>query len=488
MTLRNRLVAALGLVVVVLVAVGWWLPREVRAAQIDQVDEQLRGAAPVAARLSDRFQFPTPPGRAAQGSPPPGAPTRFSELYVARINGDARTVLLAPASTKGRVPTRPASSTRPGRRPVPVTVGSRRGSGSWRALLVALPDGSFGLVALPLDHVDATVHRVQVAVLIAGGAVLLALAAAGWWLSRLGLRPIAEVTSVAGAIANGERDRRVSEAASGTEAAQLARAFNRMLDERDASEAQLRRFVADASHELRTPVTAIGGFADLWRQGAVDDAELAEMMHRIGQQSSRMRALVEDLLLLAHLDEGTPLARGPVDLTQLAHDAVDDAASTHPSRQVDVGATEPVIVRGDATRLRRVIANLVTNALVHTEPTTVVEIRCERAQGHAELRVRDDGPGMVPEDAARAFDRFWRADAARPRTGSGLGLAIVRGIVTEHGGTTVLESAPDTGTTVTVTLPLDHAAGLADEPEAAGPAATGSATTTARRAPAGRVT
>ena len=189
-------------------------------------------------------------------------------------------------------------------------MGSRSGSGSWRALLVELPDGSFGLVALPLDHVDATVQRVQVAVLIAGGAVVLALAAAGWWLSRLGLRPIAEVTSVAGAIANGERDRRVTEGVSGTEAAQLARAFNRMLDERDASEAQLRRFVADASHELRTPVTAIGGFADLWRQGSVSDDELAEMMRRIGHQSSRMRGLVEDLLLLAHLDEGTALARG----------------------------------------------------------------------------------------------------------------------------------------------------------------------------------
>ena len=163
---------------------------------------------------------------------PTGSPTRFSELYVARISGGTRTVVVAAASTAGRVPARPGTGTPLGREPRPVTVGSRSGSGSWRALLVELPDGSFGLVALPLDHVDATVQRVQVAVLIAGGAVILAFAAAGWWLSRLGLRPIAEVTSVAGAIANGERDRRVTEGVSGTEAAELARAFNRMLDER----------------------------------------------------------------------------------------------------------------------------------------------------------------------------------------------------------------------------------------------------------------
>ena len=132
MTLRNRLVAALGLVVVVLVAVGWWLPREVRAAQIDQVDEQLRGAAPVAARLSDRFRFPAPPGGQSPFAAPPATPTRISELYVARISNGHRTVLLAPASTRGRVPTRPASSTPAGHEPVPVTTDSRRGSGSWR--------------------------------------------------------------------------------------------------------------------------------------------------------------------------------------------------------------------------------------------------------------------------------------------------------------------------------------------------------------------
>jgi two-component system OmpR family sensor kinase len=297
------------------------------------------------------------------------------------------------------------------------------------------------------------------------------MAAAGWWLLRLGLRPIAEVTQVADAIAGGDRSRRVRGGAPGTEAHHLAQAFNVMLDEQAATEAKLRQFVADASHELRTPVAAIGGFADLWRQGAVDPDQLDDVMRRIGQESARMRGLVEDLLLLARLDQGRALALEPVDLAALAADAVLDASATHPSRQVSLHAPEPVIVQGDEARLRQVLANLLSNALVHTDAATTVEVRAERHGDAALLGVSDDGPGMTPHAAARAFDRFWRADPsrARARTGAGLGLAIVRGIVAAHHGEVRLDTAPGEGTTVRVGLqispsgPLGPGPGVADD-------------------------
>jgi two-component system OmpR family sensor kinase len=309
-----------------------------------------------------------------------------------------------------------------------------------------------------------------VAILIAAVAVVVAMGAAGWWLLRLGLRPIAEVTQVADAIAGGDRSRRVRGGAPGTEAHHLARAFNVMLDEQAATEVKLRQFVADASHELRTPVTAIGGFADLWRQGAVDPDQLDDVMRRIGQESARMRGLVEDLLLLARLDQGRALSLEPVDLAALAADAVLDASATHPSRQVSLHAPAPVLVQGDEARLRQVLANLLSNALTHTEPATTVAVRTERRGEAALLAVSDDGPGMTPDAASRAFDRFWRADPsrARARTGAGLGLAIVRSIVAAHQGEVRLDTAAGEGTTVRVVLPLAASASAGD-PRMPGP-------------------
>jgi two-component system OmpR family sensor kinase len=345
-------------------------------------------------------------------------------------------------------------------------------------MLLQLPDGSQVLVAVPLDRVDAAARRTTAAILVAAVVVLLAIAVAGWWLLRLGLRPIAEVTQVAGAIARGDRSRRVRGGAPGTEAHHLARAFNVMLDEQAATEATLRQFVADASHELRTPVSAIGGFADLWRQGAVERGQLDDVMRRIGQESARLRGLVEDLLLLARLDQGRALCLEPVDLAALAADAVLDASATHPSRQVSLHAPEPVLVEGDEARLRQVLANLLSNALVHTDPTTAVDVRVEPRGDAALLVVGDDGPGMAPEAAARAFDRFWRGDPARAfdrfwrgdpararaGTGAGLGLAIVCSIVVAHHGEVRLDTAAGTGTAVRVVLPRSTSASREPRP------------------------
>ncbi|MEA2588559.1 MAG: two-component system, OmpR family, sensor kinase [Actinomycetota bacterium] len=443
MTLRARLGVSAIFVLAVLVIAGVLLPRTVRAAQMAALDSEFRSSLPFAVRLAEGLAPPLPP-----------TATALSDLYIARVETGRQATVVAPAAAAGRQPQLPRARNQPGKVPSLVTVPSVEGSGSWRASLQVLPDGNQVLVAVPLDQVQATTDRLTIAVLIAGIVVMLAMGAAGWWLLRLGLQPIAEVTDVADAIAGGDRSRRVGEGVSGTEAAHLARAFNVMLDEQEAVEAKLRRFVADASHELRTPVSAISGFTDLWRQGAIDEGQLGDVMRRIGQESARMRGLVEDLLLLARLDEGPVLARESVDLSGLLADAQLDASATHPSRTVLVQAPVPVVVEGDEARLRQVVGNLVSNALIHTDPAARVMLRAEHQGDVALLSVADDGAGMTAEEATRAFDRFWRADPARARSGAGLGLAIVRSVVKAHGGTVHLRTAPGAGTTVQIVLPV----------------------------------
>ena len=279
---------------------------------------------------------------------------------------------------------------------------------------------------------------------------------------RLGVRPIKRMTKTAGAIAAGDLTQRVPAGQSGTEASELGDSLNTMMTtiegafaERAASEARLRRFVADASHELRTPVTTIRGYAELYRHGGLATVdELDQAMRRTEQESVRMASLVDDLLLLARLDEGRPLARSTVDLGVLGIDAAADARAVAPDRVVTADVTEGVTVEGDEDRLRQVIGNLVGNALVHTPEGTAVAVRVHNGDGRAVVEVHDDGPGMEPDVAARAFERFSRADASRSRNGggAGLGLAIVQAIVVAHDGRVHLTSGPGAGTTVTVEL------------------------------------
>ena len=452
MSLRARLAVAAGLVIVVVIGIASLIPRTVRSSQTDQLDRQLAGTVPVIGAMLVGAPAPLIGG--------PGGPrieSALSDLYVARVTDGHRDVLVAPTSTSGRAPALPRVGSAVGSPPDVATVASVAGAGSWRAIRLAAPDGGAEMVvAIPTDRVDATVHRVEFVIAAGGALVLAVMAAAGWWLIRLGLRPIAEVTEVADAITGGERARRVRGIRGDTEAAHLARAINVMLDEQQAAEERLRRFLADASHELRTPVAAIDGFADLWRHGAIPEGQLDDVMRRIGQESVRMRSLVRDLLLLAHLDEGRGLEHGPVDLVRLAHDAALDVSATHPSRLVEVTGVDVVCVEGDEERLRQVVANLLTNALVHTPGAVRIDLRQDADR--VALTVTDDGPGMAQADAEAAFERFWRGDAGRSRPGSGLGLPIVRGIVDGHGGEVRIESDPAVGTRIVVVLPLREAA------------------------------
>jgi two-component system OmpR family sensor kinase len=227
-----------------------------------------------------------------------------------------------------------------------------------------------------------------------------------------------------------------------------------MLDEQQSIESRLRQFVADASHELRTPVSVILGVTDLWRQGDLRSGEARDdAMRRIGQSGARMAGLVGNLLLLARLDEGRSLSSGPVDLSKLVDGVVKDASATHPLRTVCVDAPGPIMVQGEEASLRQVIVNLVTNSLTYTPTTATITVHAASLGDKVVLDVADSGPGMSPNDASKAFDRFWRAEASRTRPGSGLGLSIVAGIVAAHGGEVTLASDLNGGTQVRVVLP-----------------------------------
>ncbi|HSO55520.1 MAG TPA: HAMP domain-containing sensor histidine kinase, partial [Actinomycetes bacterium] len=372
------------------------------------------------------------------------------------------------------------------------TVPATGGDGRWRVAVQPLRDGGSVVVAASLDGIDSTTRQLRLIDLVVSGVVLLVLAGVGAAIVRASLRPLVEIEQTARAIAAGDLTRRVPDRDPRTEVGRLGRALNTMLAQiesafgaRAASEAsarrseeaarrsedRMRRFVADASHELRTPLTTIRGFAELYRQGAGrDPAELDRLMRRIEDQAARMGLLVEDLLLLARLDQQRPLGREPVDLLALATEAVHDARAVAPDRPIELvlgtgdGDGEgkggsALVVLGDDQRLRQVLANLVNNALTHTPAGSPVEVRVgtaplDGAQAAA-VEVVDHGPGLTPEQAERVFERFYRADKARSRAvGTGLGLSIVAALVAVHGGTVQVDSVPGRGARFRVVLPL----------------------------------
>jgi len=233
--------------------------------------------------------------------------------------------------------------------------------------------------------------------------------------------------------------------------AQIEAAF----EERRASESRLRRFVADASHELRTPLTSIRGYAELFRRGADSRPEdLAKSMSRIEAEASRMGVLVDDLLLLARLDQGRPLERDRVDLARIAEDATESARAIDAERPISLDVDGPVFVVGDEGRLRQVLDNLLDNTRFHTPKGTPVRVKITRADGELVLTVADEGPGLSPEAATRVFERFYRGDRTRSRGtgGAGLGLSIVSAIVEAHGGKVSATSSNGAGTTFEVRL------------------------------------
>ena len=319
------------------------------------------------------------------------------------------------------------------------------------------------VVATSLHDVEDTLSRLLLIELLVTAAVLVALAVLGLWVVRLGLRPLQEIEKTAGAIAAGDLTRRVERAEERTEVGRLGLALNAMLSQiesafraREASERKMRRFVADASHELRTPLAAVRAYAELFTRGARQRPEdLERSMAGISRESERMSVLVDDLLLLARLDEGRPLRKEQVRLDEVVHEAVDAAHAVDPDRPLTLEVDE-VIVLGDSDRLRQIVDNLLANVRAHTLPGTAVEVRVGSEDGQAVIDVSDHGPGMHPEQLDLVFERFYRADPSRSRAsgGVGLGLSIVAAVAEAHGGSAEARSDPGVGTTFRILLPL----------------------------------
>lgn len=342
---------------------------------------------------------------------------------------------------------------------------------TWRAVAVPLDDGYAGtlVVALPLADVHAISGQlVKILVL-----TCLAIALLGGLLSSLAvrrsLRPLSAIEATSRAIADGDMSQRIPPIPASTEVGSVAASLNVMLGKieesfavQQASEARMRRFVSDASHELRTPLVTIRGYAELFRMGALGDQEqVAAAMARIEGSAVQMGALVEDLLSLARLDEGRPLARDEVDLTAAARDALADLAAVAPDRPTALvpDGAGPALVVGDPARLRQVLTNLVGNAATHTPAGTPVEIAVLPEADAVVVEVRDHGPGIPAEHRELVFERFHRVDPSRNSSsgGSGLGMAIVQSIVSAHGGTVRVDETPGGGATIVLRLPRGSA-------------------------------
>ena len=342
------------------------------------------------------------------------------------------------------------------------------GPGPVERVAVSYPrDGVSIVVAASLDPVRQTVRRLLMVEIGVGLGVLGLTVGLGLALSRQATRPLEEIAATADAIAAGDMDRRVAPGREGSETGRVARALNAMLEQiqeafgrRDATEARLRAFVADASHELSTPLTSIRGYAELFERGLKENPEdLAKALERIQGEAARMGTLVDELLTLASFDAGRPLGRDPVDLRAIAADAAADLRAVDPSRTVELEAPSAVIVVGDEARLRQVASNLISNVRRHTPPGSGVTIRARAGGERGVLEVADRGPGMTDEQAAKVFDRFYRVDKARSRAmgGAGLGLSIVAAIAEAHGGGASVSSSVGQGTTFAVAIPLARA-------------------------------
>jgi two-component system, OmpR family, sensor kinase len=470
MSLRARLLAGMAFVAAVLAIVSTVITITTRDQLMDQVDARLAAFSP--GGRSGGFIPPPAPGVGDLSGPvarPDGFPERVSDAYQGFVDADGTlTTRFVPNVGDGEYPPPaidvgelPAGGSRM------FTTGADEGDVTYRVLAQRVGELTL-ITALPIDDVQSTIWRLLVVQVLGSLGILTALGLVSWWVVHLGIRPVREMTETATRIAEGDLTVRVPETAGGTEPGDLAVALNRMLgtiesalDERAESERRLRRFVADASHELRTPVTTIRGYAELYRHGGLrDHGALDDAMRRTEQEAARMGRLVEDMLTLAKLDEQRPPETKLVDLGALARDAAADARASAPDRDIDIVIDgQPTIVDGDEDRLRQVIANVVGNALVHTEPDVPVAMRVTRNDTDVLFEVEDHGHGMPSDVTERVVERFFRADPARTRHrgGSGLGLSIVDATVSAHGGTLDIDSTSGSGTTVRLTLPAaDH--------------------------------
>ena len=479
MTLRKRLlIAILGLLAAVSLIVGVVSVVTLQSSLMSRLDAQVTAATSRTAGVVENGggmpDFPDTPGTprpenflGRAGLPPRtiGGFVRGGQLDVRILGTDLETTELTDAQLELILDVAADG--------LPHTVNLGGDLGEYRVSISDDSDGRGGLmIGLPLNEVHSTVLQLAVVIALVSLAGLLAAFVAGLLIVRLALRPLDRVAATATRVSELPLDRgevalavRVADedADPATEVGKVGAAFNRMLGHvssalsaREASERKVRTFVADASHELRTPLASIRGYSELTRRGGHElPADVVHALGRIESESVRMTSLVDDLLLLARLDDGRSLESLPVDLTALLTDAVSDAHAAGQTHEWSLELPDtPVTVPGDSVRLHQVVANLLANARVHTPAGTVVTVTLAAEGESAVIRVADTGPGIDEAVRETLFERFARADSSRSRVAgsTGLGLAIVAAIVEAHHGTVTVESEP--GSTVfAVTLP-----------------------------------
>jgi len=479
-TLRRRLVVGIvALLAAVSFVIGTVSVLTLQASLITKLDSQVESATQRAVRVADGGGPGGYPEGGSGNAPGPNEILPFAGLQpgsvVALSSGTASAGAVLNQSVQSTALTNeqvamllalPAD--------VATTVNLGGDIGEYRAISATRADGDTIVIAMPLADVNATVRQLLVVIGSITAVGLLAAIFAGTAIVRVALRPLERVASTAARVSELPLERgevalavRVPDADADprTEVGQVGAAINRMLGHvasalsaRESSEKKLRTFVADASHELRTPLTSIRGYAELTRRGGHDlPADVVHALGRVESESVRMTSLVEDLLLLARLDDGRSLESAPVDLTRILADSVSDAyAASQDHDWIFQAPDEPVIVPGDAARLHQVVVNLLANARVHTPAGTQVLASVARVEGKdlVEITITDDGPGIDEAILPAVFERFARGDSSRSRTAgsTGLGLAIVAAIVDAHNGTVTVTSTPG-ATTFTVTLP-----------------------------------
>jgi two-component system, OmpR family, sensor kinase len=483
-TLRARLV--IGLVVLMAVGLtlfGWVLYRLYSDSQYRALNSQLFASVPVVrAQLEQAAGIiagsstatGSVPGAGAAGpasssttqgsgqTPQAGvfiSPGTYGEL-LDPTDRVVSHVQLVTTSSQPRLPDPLPDTTT---RPQVVTVASTHGSQSWRVYAGSRFSGGYRVVvAVPMGQVTSALNHLLLTEVVGGAVFLVVLSLGAWLMLRRGLSPMEKMATTADRISAGDLSQRITPQSPSSEVGKLGLALNGMLDQiesafaqRDATEARLRQFLSDASHELKTPLTSIQGFAELFRLGS-DHVDTATIMRRIESESARMKGLVDDLLLLARLDQIRQPGHTPVDLAVLAADACSDAMATAPDRPVTLTAPQPAVVSGDQDHLRQAVANLVTNAIRHTPAGTPIEVQVGRQGNTASLSVRDHGGGLDEDALIHAFDRFWQKDPARSGAGAGLGLAIVAAVAAEHHGQASAANAPGGGAVFTLSLPATN--------------------------------
>lgn len=511
--LTNRL--AVGIVVSMLVVgavAGWAILRSAEDSLMTRASRELAGTiGPQMRALFNSGQVPDPRGAppdqpgslppdaprpgggqgGGQGGPgQPGGPPPFqgediapedlelpqtvnNRFLIALLDNDGNLAQFVPSGVGGDED--PVPSVEEFRR---VPVGAP-GSGAPDTIVITSADGSLNYIAgalpmppnvggaliqaAPLDDVDASLADLRHTLLLVGALGFLALLFGALFVLRQGLRPVRRLEAAAEKVGRGELEARVGPVSGAPDMQRVAWTFDAMAENTQATielqqaiQTRLRRFVADASHELRTPLTALRGHAELFRMGALEDPELLKQsLGRIEAQAMRMGSLVDDLLVMAEVDQPSERESVPVDVSALVADAMADLRAVDPDRPTSLDAVPAAIVHGDEERLRRIVENLVSNARKHTAPDAWVGARVSLANGMVELEVSDHGAGIPAAHLGRVFDRFWRADTSRARSegSSGLGLAIVKQVVEDHRGTITVESTVGQGTTFRATLP-----------------------------------